>query len=68
MTSVNRPGGNASGVNLLASELLPKRLELLVDLLPQTSRYAAILNPKTLPPNTKGRIWKERVSRWGSHY
>jgi len=47
VTSVNRPGGNASGVNLLASELLPKRLELLVDLLPQTSRYAAILNPKT---------------------
>ena len=45
VTSVNRPGGNASGVNLLASELLPKRLELLVDL--QTSRYAAILNPKT---------------------
>src|SRR4029077_19478865 len=34
VTSVNRPGGNASGVNLLASELLPKRLELLVDLLP----------------------------------
>ena len=27
VTSVNRPGGNASGVNLLASELLPKRLE-----------------------------------------
>ena len=47
VTSVNRPGGNASGVNLLASELLPKRLELLVDLLPQASRYAAILNPKT---------------------
>ena len=27
VTSVNRPGGNASGVNFLASELLPKRLE-----------------------------------------
>jgi putative tryptophan/tyrosine transport system substrate-binding protein len=47
VTSFNRPGGNATGVNLLASELISKRLELLHDLVPQAARYAAILNPKT---------------------
>jgi ABC-type uncharacterized transport system substrate-binding protein len=47
VTSFNRPGGNATGVNLLASELISKRLELLHDLVPHAARYAAILNPKT---------------------
>ncbi len=47
VASVNRPGGNATGVSLYASELIPKRLELLHELVPQASRYAALLNPKT---------------------
>jgi putative tryptophan/tyrosine transport system substrate-binding protein len=47
VTSFNRPGGNATGVNLLSSELISKRLELLHDLVPKAARYAAILNPKT---------------------
>ncbi|MGB8758206.1 MAG: ABC transporter substrate-binding protein, partial [Pseudolabrys sp.] len=35
VTSINRPGGNATGVALYTSELLPKRLELLGELLPR---------------------------------
>ena len=47
VASINRPGGNATGVNLYASELTPKRLELLRELVPGTVKFAALLNPKT---------------------
>ena len=45
MTSINRPGGNATGVALYTSELLPKRLELLAELLPRAVTIALLVNP-----------------------
>jgi putative ABC transport system substrate-binding protein len=42
--SMNRPGGNLTGVANLNTEILPKRLELLHELLPATSSIAALLN------------------------
>jgi putative ABC transport system substrate-binding protein len=47
VTSFNRPGSNFTGVSLYASELIPKRLELLRELVPSTFKFALILNPKT---------------------
>jgi putative ABC transport system substrate-binding protein len=47
VTSLNRPGGNATGVNLYASELITKRLQLLHELVPATVKFGALLNPKT---------------------
>src|SRR5215813_8473980 len=45
VTSVSRPGGNATGVALYTSDLLPKRLELLEKLLPRAARIAVVVNP-----------------------
>src|SRR5262249_3647608 len=45
VTSLNRPGGNAAGVALYTSDLLPKRLELLEKLLPRAARIAVLVNP-----------------------
>ena len=45
VTSLNRPGGNATGVALYTSELLPKRLELLGELLPRAVTIALLVNP-----------------------
>jgi len=45
VTSLNRPGGNATGVALYTSDLLPKRLELLKKLLPRAARIAVLVNP-----------------------
>jgi putative ABC transport system substrate-binding protein len=45
VTSLNRPGGNATGVALYTSDLLPKRLELLEKLLPGAARIAVLVNP-----------------------
>jgi ABC-type uncharacterized transport system substrate-binding protein len=45
VASLNRPGGNVTGVTTLNTELAPKRLELLRTLVPNASRYYALINP-----------------------
>jgi putative ABC transport system substrate-binding protein len=45
--SLNRPGGNITGVHLFFGELSAKKLGLLRDLLPQVIAVAAILNPSS---------------------
>jgi ABC-type uncharacterized transport system substrate-binding protein len=45
--SLARPGGNLTGVNYLNSELVAKRLGLLRDLVPGTTRVAVLVNPNT---------------------
>ena len=43
--SLNRPGGNITGVHLFLTELNAKKLGLMRDLLPQLQAMAALLNP-----------------------
>jgi putative ABC transport system substrate-binding protein len=43
--SLARPGGNATGVNFFAREVVAKRLRLLHDLVPKAVRVAVIVNP-----------------------
>ena len=45
ITSLNRPGGNLTGVTSLDTELGPKRLQLLHELLPKAGTLAALVNP-----------------------
>src|SRR5258708_15532901 len=45
VVSYNRPGGNATGTNILAGTLEAKRLGLLHELVPQTSAIGVLLNP-----------------------
>jgi putative ABC transport system substrate-binding protein len=47
VVSFNRPGGNATGINILVEELLGKRLGLLLELVATASTIAVILNSKT---------------------
>ena len=54
VASLNRPGGNLTGISDLASTLEPKRLELLRKLVPQASIIAVVLNP-TFPPSAQQR-------------
>jgi ABC-type uncharacterized transport system substrate-binding protein len=46
VTSLNHPGGNATGINLLITETEAKRVELLGKLTPPNSTLAALVNPK----------------------
>jgi putative tryptophan/tyrosine transport system substrate-binding protein len=47
--SFNRPGGNATGINFFASEVVAKRLGLLHDLIPKAVRIAVLINPANAP-------------------
>jgi putative ABC transport system substrate-binding protein len=45
VASFARPGGNATGVNFLTTEVAGKRLSLLHELVPKAARIALLLNP-----------------------
>jgi putative ABC transport system substrate-binding protein len=42
--SLNRPGGNATGVSRLGAELIPKRLQMLAEVVPEASTMAFLVN------------------------
>jgi putative ABC transport system substrate-binding protein len=45
VASLNRPGGNLTGVTGLAAELAPKRLQLLRELMPNAARFGVVADP-----------------------
>ena len=45
VATVARPGGNATGVNFLFTEVVTKRLELLRELVPGATRIALLVSP-----------------------
>jgi putative ABC transport system substrate-binding protein len=57
VAGLNRPGGNVTGVTLISSELAPKRLELLRDLVTTATKIALLVNPnnpESLRQETQG--------------
>src|SRR5262245_57908294 len=54
VASLNRPGGNATGVNIFTIELGPKRLELLRQLLPNPGTIAFMVNPNSADHRAAG--------------
>jgi putative ABC transport system substrate-binding protein len=55
VASLSRPGGNMTGVSRVGSDILPKRLELLAEVVPTAGTIAFLVNPtmRTAQPRIK---------------
>jgi len=65
VASLNRPGGNMTGVTWLGSELLAKNLELVHELLPTVSVIGVLVNPKRQTADVQLRSAQDAANALG---
>ena len=69
VASLNRPGGNVTGATRLSSELMPKRLGLLGELVPKATVITFLLNPTNLAAKSQiqglGGVCQSEIPRRG---
>ena len=63
--SINRPGGNATGVSVYTAELGPKRLGLLRELLPNVVKIAMLVNPGSISTEIERKDLEEATRGTG---
>jgi putative tryptophan/tyrosine transport system substrate-binding protein len=62
VTSLNRPGGNLTGVTTLNVEISPKRLEVLRELLPTTTIMGVLVNPMNNPATVETELRQAKAA------
>jgi putative tryptophan/tyrosine transport system substrate-binding protein len=65
VASLNRPGGNVTGVSHFTAELEAKRVGLLHELVPQATTIAVLLNPTNANADNQSRELKEAAHTLG---
>jgi putative tryptophan/tyrosine transport system substrate-binding protein len=65
VSSLNRPGGNLTGLNMFTVSLDAKRLELLRELLPKADTVAVLINPTFVSAERQLKDLREGASRVG---
>lgn len=65
VASLNRPGGNITGVNLFSSILSSKRVELLCEAAPKTRRIALLMNPNNLTAPAEQQVAQDTARALG---
>jgi putative ABC transport system substrate-binding protein len=56
VASLNRPGGNLTGITTLNLEMTPKRLQVLREMLPTTTIMAVLVNPTNAPATVETEV------------
>jgi putative ABC transport system substrate-binding protein len=65
VASLARPGGNVTGVSPMNTELMPKRFELLSEMVPQAKVIALLANPNNLAAERRIRDVQEAARAKG---
>jgi putative ABC transport system substrate-binding protein len=65
VASLARPGGNLTGVSPMTTELMPKRLELLSELVPQARVIALLVDPNNVSGERRIRDMQEAARAKG---
>ena len=65
--SLNRPGGNVTGLAVLTVELEAKKLELLHGLLPAATAIALLVNPTTVLTESVTKVVQDAARSFGLH-
>ncbi len=65
VASLNRPGGNVTGVSIFAHELVAKRMELLHELAPKATLIAILVNPDNPASESYVREAQEAARSFG---
>jgi putative ABC transport system substrate-binding protein len=65
IASLNRPGGNLTGVTIFTLVLAEKRLELLRDLVPNGRLFGVLINPANINAQNDTRILTEAARKLG---
>jgi putative ABC transport system substrate-binding protein len=60
VASLNRPGGNVTGVSFLSNALVAKQLELLREFVPAASEFGLLVNPGN--PNAESDVKQARAA------
>ena len=65
VTSLNRPGGNMTGVAALQAELVAKRVELLREMVPKAASLALLVNPANRYTETETQVSQDSARSLG---
>jgi putative ABC transport system substrate-binding protein len=65
VASLNRPGGNITGITNMVGDLGPKNLGILRELRPNATRFAALVEPNTPVSDERTRNLQEAAARIG---
>ena len=63
--SLNRPGGNMTGIAALQGELIAKRIELLHEMAPKAAVFALLVNPSNPYTETETRVLQDSAHSLG---
>jgi putative ABC transport system substrate-binding protein len=63
--SLNRPGGNMTGVSRVGSDILPKRLEMIAEAVPKADTIAFLVNPRMATADARIRDVQTAAQRLG---